>query len=120
MRRQLTLFSRCHRIKEEASPWPPCRVILITERKAMKDCRQFYIDGEWVSPLHTQDFPVINPANEESIATISLGGAADVDRAVAAASKAFETFSQTSVDQRLAYLKRIVEIYESRLEEIGD
>ncbi len=86
----------------------------------MKDCRQFYIDGEWVSPLHARDFPVINPANEESIATISLGSAADVDRAVAAASKAFETFSQTSVEQRLAYLKRIVEIYESRLEEIGD
>jgi len=47
----------------------------------MKDCRQFYIDGKWPSPAKTRDFEVINPANEEPIATISLGGTADVDRA---------------------------------------
>jgi hypothetical protein len=41
----------------------------------MKDCRQFYIDGKWVSPTKTHDFPVINPATEAQIATISLGTA---------------------------------------------
>ena len=67
----------------------------------MKDCRQFYIDGKWVNPVHAHDFPVINPANEEPIATISLGSAADVDQAVAAAKRAFESYSETTPDERL-------------------
>ena len=41
----------------------------------MKDCRKFYIDGKWVDPAKAHDFPVINPANEEPVATISLGSA---------------------------------------------
>ena len=60
----------------------------------MKDCRQFYIDGKWVSPTKAHDFQVINPANEQPIATISLGTPADVDKAVAAARKAFDSFSE--------------------------
>src|SRR5271166_6175292 len=58
----------------------------------MKDCRQFYIDGKWVNPAKAHDFPVINPANEQPIATISLGAPADVDKAVAAARKAFSSY----------------------------
>jgi hypothetical protein len=46
---------------------------------------QFYIDGKWVSPERPNDFPVINPATEEPITTLSLGKAADVDRGVLAA-----------------------------------
>ncbi len=64
----------------------------------MKDCRQFYIDGKWVNPARAHDFEVINPATEEPIATISLGSAADVDKAVAAAKKAFESYSETTVE----------------------
>jgi len=56
----------------------------------MKDCRLFYIDGKWVNPIRAHDFNVINPANEEPIATITLGTAADADMAVAAAKRAFE------------------------------
>ena len=63
----------------------------------MRDCRQFYIDGKWVNPTEGRDWEVINPANEEPIATISLGNSADVDKAVAAAKKAFESYSQTTV-----------------------
>ena len=63
----------------------------------MKDCRQFYIDGKWVAPVAARDFPVTNPATEEQIATISLGGVADVEKAVAAAKRAFEMYSETSV-----------------------
>jgi hypothetical protein len=59
---------------------------------AMKSYRQFYIDGKWVDPSQAQDFLVVDPATEEPIATISLGGAADVDRAVAAAKRAFESY----------------------------
>ena len=82
----------------------------------MKDCRQFYIDGKWVAPAAARDFPVTNPAAEEQIATISLGSVADVEKAVAAAKRAFEMYSETSVVERLALLRRIMEIYESRME----
>jgi len=77
----------------------------------MKDCRQFFIDGKWVNPTKPHDFPVINPATEQTIATISLGTQHDVDRAVAAATKAFPSFSETTVPQRLALLEKIIEIY---------
>ena len=85
----------------------------------MKDCRQFYIDGKWVAPTAACDFPVTNPATEDHIATISLGSAVDVEKAVAAAKRAFEMYSETSVAQRLALLRRIAEIYESRMEEMA-
>jgi aldehyde dehydrogenase (NAD+) len=85
----------------------------------MKDCREFYIDGKWVQPAHAHDFLVINPATEESIATISLGSAADVDKAVAAAKKAFESYSETTVDQRREYLRRIVDVYQAKSEEMA-
>jgi len=86
----------------------------------MKDCRKFYINGAWVDPVASHDFTVINPANEEPLGTISLGGASDVDRAVAAARRAFESYSETSVEQRLELLRRIIAIYQSKIEEIAN
>jgi aldehyde dehydrogenase (NAD+) len=85
----------------------------------MKDCRQFYIDGKWVGPTNPQDFDVINPATEEPIATISLGSTADVDKAVAAAKRAFESYSESSVEQRLALLQQIIEVYKAKSEEMA-
>jgi aldehyde dehydrogenase (NAD+) len=86
----------------------------------MKDCRKFYIDGKWVDPAEVHDFAVINPANEEPIATISLGNAADVDRAVAAAKRAFESYSEASLDERLGLLRRIIEVYQAKMEEMAE
>src|SRR5580693_6212863 len=86
----------------------------------MKDCRQFYIDGKWVSPTAPHDFEVINPATEEPIATISLGSAADVDKAMAAAKKAFESYSETTVEERLALFRRIIEVYKAKSEEMAE
>jgi aldehyde dehydrogenase (NAD+) len=86
----------------------------------MKDCRQFYIDGKWVDPAKVHDFSVINPANEEPLATISLGSSADVDRAVAAAKRAFESYSETSPDARLALLRRIIDVYQSKMAEMAE
>ena len=84
----------------------------------MIEKREFYIGGEWVQPAEAKDQTVINPATEEPVAVISLGSAADVDRAVAAAKAAFETWSQTSVADRVALLARIIEIYERRSTEM--
>jgi aldehyde dehydrogenase (NAD+) len=86
----------------------------------MKDHRQFYIDGKWVNPSQSRDFSVINPATEEPIATISLGSAADVDRAVAAAKRAFELYSETTVNERVALLRRIIGVYQSNADEMAE
>jgi aldehyde dehydrogenase (NAD+) len=86
----------------------------------MKKSRQFYIDGQWVDPVETHDFQVINPGTEQPIATISLGSAADVDRAVAAAKRAFESYSAASVQDRLALLRRIIDAYRSKAEEMAE
>ncbi|MCL4745080.1 MAG: aldehyde dehydrogenase family protein [Burkholderiaceae bacterium] len=80
---------------------------------------KFYIDGAWVDPVAPKSRPVVNPATEEPMYEIALGSAADVDRAIAAARKAFETYSQTSRDERVALLTRIVEVYKSRTKDIG-
>jgi aldehyde dehydrogenase (NAD+) len=85
----------------------------------MTDCRKFYVDGEWESPAQERAFSVINPATEQPIATISLGSAADVDKAVRAAKKAFESYSETTVEARLALLLRIVEVYKAKSEEMA-
>jgi aldehyde dehydrogenase (NAD+) len=86
----------------------------------MRECRQFYIDGEWVDPTKANDFTVINPANEEPIATISLGDAVDVDKAVGAAKKAFASYSESTPDQRLALLQQIIEVYKSKIDEMAE
>ena len=86
----------------------------------MKDCRQFYIDGKWVRPTKAHDLQVINPVNEQPIATISLGTPADVDQAVAAARKAFASFSETTVPERLTLLEKIIAVYRSKMDEMAE
>jgi len=85
----------------------------------MENTHKFYINGEWVAPSTTDTLEVINPATEEPIATIAMGGKADVDKAVAAAKAAFVTFSQTSVAERAALLGRIIEAYKARMADIA-
>jgi aldehyde dehydrogenase (NAD+) len=86
----------------------------------MREYKQFYINGEWVEPSSPNDFAVLDPATEEVCATISLGNEADVDKAVAAAKAAFETFSQTSVEERVALLERMAEVYKRRIGEVAE
>lgn len=100
-------------------PKVPHGPLIQTTRVHMKDRRQFYIDGKWIAPTTARDFAVTNPATEAAVATISLGSAADVDKAVSAAKRAFPTFSETSVASRLSLLERIMEIYESKMGEMA-
>ena len=86
----------------------------------MKTYEQFYSNGEWIDPVDGKNmFDVLNPSNEEVIGQINNGKCADVDDAVQAASKAFNTFSQTTVEERLALLGKIVG-YQSRYDEIAE
>ena len=66
----------------------------------MRDYTKFYINGAWVAPSGSDTLAVENPATLEQCAAIAIGNEADVDTAVAAAKAAFETFSQTSVEER--------------------
>ena len=86
----------------------------------MKECVQFYINGEWVDPVNPQHLDVINPATEESIAKIAMGNSDDVNKAVAAAKNAFDSFSQTSKEDRLSLMGKILEVYQSRYDEIAE
>ena len=81
---------------------------------------EFYINGEWVKPAAPRTFDLINPATEEKWNEISLGSAADVDKAVAAAKAAFPSWSQTPVEERLGYMTKIIEIYQRRIGEVAE
>jgi len=80
----------------------------------MYDCTKNYINGEWIASDGGSLHDIINPATEQSVGQVSFGTAHDVDRAVAAAGTAFESFSRWSVEQRLDLLGRIAEVYKTR------
>lgn len=86
----------------------------------MRERLQHYIGGSWVDSFGGIRHAVINPATEEPCTTIVLGTGADVDRAVAAAKRAFVTFSQTTVAERKALLERIVAEYKKRMADFGE
>lgn len=83
------------------------------------DNLKFYIDGAWVDPAASSTLGVINPATEETFAQISLGSRQDVDRAARAARRAFAAHSETSVEERLSYLRKIIEGFRARLPELA-
>ncbi len=80
---------------------------------------EFYIDGKWVAPEAPRELEVINPADETAFAVISMGSEADVNKAVAAAKKAFPAWSQTTKEERLGYLEKLLAVYEKRSAEMA-
>jgi aldehyde dehydrogenase (NAD+) len=86
----------------------------------MREMLKFYIDGKWVDPVSPHPFDVVNPATEEVCGRISLGSAEDVDRAVAAARRAFETYSQTTREQRIELLEAILAEFARRHDEVAE
>jgi len=87
---------------------------------AMRHLKEFYIDGEWIEPSGSARLAVIDPCTEEAIGEVALGDTSDADRAVAAARRAFASFAQTSVDERIALLERILDAYMARYDEMAD
>jgi aldehyde dehydrogenase (NAD+) len=86
----------------------------------MRDLTKFYIGGAWVAPLQPAPFDVVDPATEQAFARISLGSAGDVDRAVAAARAAFESWSLTTREERVALLEKIKVELERRYDDLVD
>ena len=85
----------------------------------MKNLNKFYIDGSWVTPNSSQTMVVLNPATEMQIGTIALGNEIDVNMAVAAATKSFASYSQTSKVERLELLHRLMVATQERFEELA-
>ncbi len=80
----------------------------------------FFIDGHWVAPVVAKTLEVINPADEQPFAVISLGSSADVDKAVAAAKRAFPLWSAVSREHRLMLLEKLLAAYERRMHDMAD
>ena len=85
----------------------------------MLDKRNFYINGKWVKPSKPNDLEVINPSNEEPFAVISLGSKEDTDSAVDAAKKAFNKWKETSKEQRIKLLEKLLTVYKKRSKEMS-
>ncbi|MGW6034727.1 aldehyde dehydrogenase family protein [Gordonia terrae] len=85
----------------------------------MPDITKFYIDGQWVEPAELNLIDVINPATEKSAGQVAIGSAADVDAAVDAARRAFVTWGQTTVEERLEVLNRIIAEYQNRMGDLA-
>ena len=86
----------------------------------MNNYKNFYINGEWVKPENgARDYDVIHPGNEEVVGTIALGTKADVDRAVIAATNAFETWGYSNVETRAQLLERMIKLYKERSDQFA-
>ena len=86
----------------------------------MRSYLKHYIDGAWVESEGGTRHEVIDPATEAPVTEITLGSTADVDKAVAAARRAFESFSRTSVDERIALIERVIEAYKTRAADMAE
>ena len=86
----------------------------------MKDKLNFYIDGQWVEPKSSETIEVINPANENIIGHVAAGTKEDIDMAVKAASRAFESFQYSSKDDRIEMLNNVISEYENRYQDFVD
>ena len=86
----------------------------------MIDKRNFYINGKWIKPSKPNDFEVINPSNEEPYAIISLGSKEDTDAAVKAAKEAFVEWKETSKEERINLLEKLLKIYKKRFNELAE
>ena len=86
----------------------------------MLDKRKFYINGQWVDPIKKNDLEVINPCNEDPFAVISLGSKEDTDLAVKSAKIAFETWKETSKEERLNLLNKLLSVYKKRFSEMAE
>jgi betaine-aldehyde dehydrogenase len=87
---------------------------------ATKTRLQNFIDGEWADPVEGQTEPVLNPATAEEIAQAPLSGEEDVERAVAAAKRAFDGWADTTPGERSLALLRLADRVDEHAEELAD
>jgi aldehyde dehydrogenase (NAD+) len=86
----------------------------------MRNYETIYVDGQWVPPIESKQYQLINPATEEPFAHVCLAGSRDVDAAVEAARRALPAFSVTTTEERIALFERIIDVYQKREDELMD
>lgn len=86
----------------------------------MREYLKFYIDGQWVDPIELKTLDVDNPTTEQVGGKIAIGSEADVDKAVKAARKAFNTWAQSTREERLEVLEAVLAEYQKRAGDLGD
>ncbi|KQU28475.1 MULTISPECIES: aldehyde dehydrogenase family protein [unclassified Rhodococcus (in: high G+C Gram-positive bacteria)] len=86
----------------------------------MRHFPHLYIDGRWVEPIAPRQVELVDPTREEPFASVALGGVADADLAVAAARRAFETFSVMPVENRITLIERIIDVYETYIDDFSE
>ena len=86
----------------------------------MRTFNQSFVDGVWLDPVDADPIDVIDPSTEEPYARLRVGGASDVDRAVASARRAFSFFSEWSVEQRVELLESVLAVYTARYEDVAE
>ena len=103
------------------------RIAVIFENKSLNEIQRgipvsnrtkFYINGEWVAPSTSDTIDVINPATEQPIGQVAMGGAADVDKAVAVQSSVRNVFSDYR-EERISLLEAIIAKYSERMGDVA-
>ena len=85
----------------------------------LPDTREFYINGAFIGSRDGTEMPVMNPSHDTVCATVTLGGAQDGEAAIAAAKSAFDSWSQSSKEERIALVERIQEAYNRHSDELA-
>lgn len=84
----------------------------------MNQINKIYINGEFVTPKGTETFDLISPVTNQKTGEVVLGNAEDTRMAIAAAKKAFTTFSKTTKEERINFLKKLHESVSKRENEL--
>ena len=113
-------FLNPRRAQTDNGPVPTASKKWFQKKHPLKNYDRLYIDGQWVAPAATAAVDVINPCNGKKIATVAMGDATDVARAVKAARAAFEPWAATPVSTRVKILTKIADALTERQNEIGD
>lgn len=85
----------------------------------MQNLTSFYINGEWVTTHSNTMLEAINPSNEQVYANLAAGTIIDANKAIMAAKEAFPNWAQTNPAERLNYIKKILNIYNSKVQELA-
>lgn len=90
-----------------------------TDHIKIKKQYELFIDGEFVAPSKKKYFDTIDPSNRKKIASIAEASSDDVDKAVAAANKAFKSWSKLPGKERGKYIFRIARLIQERAREFA-
>ncbi|MEY3075995.1 MAG: hypothetical protein RLZZ131_121, partial [Actinomycetota bacterium] len=107
-------------MKESSNPFTYAPAPESRELVSIESSYDLFIDGKFIAPKSKKRFPSINPATEEVLSKISLGGKEDLDLAIKSARRAYEkVWSKLPGKERGKYLYRIARLMQERAREFA-